>query len=54
VNLINKIRQKSYRIEDSLTHYYWDVGIRKPHELIWRVFAYEVLRWPDGIKPRGK
>ena len=39
------------RWNDSVHHYYTHVGIRKLPELYWRCFAYEVLRWPDGIKP---
>lgn len=40
------------RVDDSLYHYYAHVGIRRPLELYWRVFAYEILRWPDGVKPK--
>ncbi len=40
------------RFTDSLYHYSVHVGIRNVFALYWRAFAYEVLRWPDGVRPK--
>lgn len=40
------------RFYDSYDHYRSKVGCGRL-ESVWRTFAYEVLKWPDGLRPKG-
>lgn len=41
---------KREKMWDSYDHYRHRVGCGRL-EAWWRAFAYEVLKWPDGIRP---